>query len=53
MNVEGVHHIAMICSDYEISKHFYTEVLGFKIKEETYKLDLQVPGGIQIATSKA
>ncbi|MDF0728257.1 VOC family protein [Cytobacillus sp. S13-E01] len=55
MNIEGVHHIAIICSDYETSKHFYTEILGFKIIEETYraernsyKLDLQVPGGIQI-----
>ncbi|MDF0728250.1 VOC family protein [Cytobacillus sp. S13-E01] len=55
MNIEGIHHIAIICSNYETSKHFYTEILGFKIIQETYraernsyKLDLQVPGGIQI-----
>ncbi len=55
MNIEGIHHIAIICSDYKTSKHFYTKVLGFKIIEESYraernsyKLDLQVPGGIQI-----
>jgi glyoxylase I family protein len=54
MNIAGIHHVAIICSNYETSKHFYTEVLGFKIIEETYraernsyKLDLQVPGGIQ------
>ncbi|QOR66908.1 VOC family protein [Cytobacillus suaedae] len=55
MNIQGIHHIAIICSEYTKSKHFYTEVLGFNIIEETYraernsyKLDLRVPGGIQI-----
>ena len=44
-------HIAIICSDYATSKHFYTEVLGFKvIREEfraerrSYKLDLALEG---------
>ncbi|WP_442267461.1 SMU1112c/YaeR family gloxylase I-like metalloprotein [Tenacibaculum sp. ZS6-P6] len=47
MKIERLHHIAIICSDYEVSKHFYTEVLGFTIQQEiyreerkSYKLDL-------------
>ncbi len=46
-----VHHIAIICSDYERSKKFYTEILGFTIQAETYraardswKLDLALNG---------
>ncbi len=51
----GTHHIALICSDYERSKNFYTEILGFVIVAETfreernsYKLDIAIPGGVQI-----
>jgi len=51
MKIEQVHHIAIICSDYERSKRFYTEVLGFTIKQEvyraerqSYKLDLELNG---------
>ncbi|NET47494.1 MAG: VOC family protein [Merismopedia sp. SIO2A8] len=47
--VSGIHHVAIICSDYERSKRFYTEILGLPIIRETfrearqsYKLDLQV-----------
>lgn len=50
-----IHHVAVICSDYERSKRFYTEVLPLKVIRETYreerrshKLDLEVPGGAQI-----
>ncbi|MFK7923835.1 MAG: VOC family protein [Bacteroidia bacterium] len=46
-----VHHIAIICSDYAQSKHFYTEILGLKIirevyreKRQSYKLDLALNG---------
>lgn len=49
--LKKIHHIAIICSDYEKSKHFYTEVLGFEIKQEvyreerqSYKLDLSLNG---------
>lgn len=35
--IQTVHHIAIICSDYKKSKHFYTEVLGFDIIDETYR----------------
>src|ERR1700748_3567772 len=50
-SLNRVHHIAIICSDYEKSKHFYTEILGLKIVREvyreqrkSYKLDLEVSG---------
>lgn len=53
--INSVHHIAIICSDYEKSKHFYSEILGFKIVHEayraerkSYKLDLQVDDYTQI-----
>lgn len=46
-----IHHIAIICSDYEASKLFYTQVLGLDIINETYreerashKLDLGLNG---------
>lgn len=55
MQIADVHHIAIICSNYERSKQFYTEVLGFEIIRETYraarqsyKLDLQVSPSTQI-----
>lgn len=37
--LKGLHHIAIICSDYQKSKHFYTEVLGFQIQQEVYRKD--------------
>jgi glyoxylase I family protein len=51
MNIplQAIHHIAIICSDYETSKRFYTEVLGLSIIREvyresrqSYKLDLAI-----------
>ena len=49
LNIVSIHHVAIICSDYSRSKHFYTEILGFEIISETYraerdsyKLDLRV-----------
>lgn len=35
--LQGIHHIAIICSDYHKSKKFYTEVLGLTIIRETYR----------------
>lgn len=32
-----IHHIAIICSDYARSRHFYTEVLGFTVLAEAYR----------------
>ena len=50
-----IHHAAIICSDYPVSKHFYIEVLGLKVVAEnfrpdrqSYKLDLALPDGGQI-----
>lgn len=55
LKLNRVHHIAIICSDYQTSKHFYSEVLGLKIVREvfraernSYKLDLEVAGQYQI-----
>lgn len=49
MNLKKVHHIAIIGSDYEKSKHFYVDLLGFSIIRENYrperddyKIDLQL-----------
>lgn len=49
LDITGIHHIAIICSDYQKSKQFYVDILGFLVIEETfrsarnsYKLDLQV-----------
>lgn len=35
--LKGVHHIAIICSDYIRSREFYTNVLGFTIIREVYR----------------
>ncbi|MES2378796.1 MAG: VOC family protein [Bacteroidota bacterium] len=55
LKINRVHHIAIICSDYERSKHFYTQILGFRILQEnyraerkSYKLDLEVGNLYQI-----
>lgn len=32
-----IHHIAIIGSDYEKSKHFYVDLLGFEIIRENYR----------------
>ncbi|MDF0534589.1 VOC family protein [Shewanella sp. A32] len=51
----GIHHIAVICHDYQRSKHFYCEILGLDVIAEHYrqarnswKLDLQLPDGSQL-----
>jgi glyoxylase I family protein len=37
LSLKNIHHIAIICSDYAVSKHFYTQILGFKIVREVYR----------------
>lgn len=37
MKLNRIHHIAVICSDYEKSKLFYTEVLGLNVESEHYR----------------
>ena len=51
IKLNKVHHIAIICSDYAVSKRFYIQVLGLEIVKETfrkernsYKLDLALNG---------
>jgi glyoxylase I family protein len=39
VTLNGVHHIAAICLDYDRSKHFYTRVLGLTIIRETYRAE--------------
>ena len=39
VQLQSVHHIAIICSNYEVSKMFYTEVLGCTIVKETYRAE--------------
>lgn len=41
LRINRIHHIAIICSDYETSKHFYTEVLGFTRIAEHYREERQ------------
>jgi len=55
LRLNAIHHVAVICSNYEVSKKFYTEILGLTIVEETYrearqsyKLDLAVNDRYQI-----
>ena len=55
MNLQRIHHVAIIASDYERSKRFYTQVLGLRMVGEAYrdardswKLDLALPDGTQI-----
>ena len=55
MHLRRVHHVAVICSNYAVSRRFYTEVLGLRVVAEQYraarrshKLDLALPDGTQI-----
>lgn len=37
MKLDEIHHIAIIGSDYEKTKHFYIDVLGFEVIAENYR----------------
>jgi len=50
-----IHHAAIICSDYDRSKRFYTQVLGLPViaehwraQRKSWKLDLALPDGAQV-----
>ncbi len=54
-SLKAIHHAAIICSDYERSKAFYSETLGlriiaenFRTEQQSWKLDLALPDGSQI-----
>lgn len=51
----SIHHVAIICSDYDKSKQFYTSIIGLTVIAEnyrearkSYKLDLKLPNGDQL-----
>ncbi len=53
--IAGIHHVALICSDYARARHFYTDILALPVIAETWraerqswKLDLGLPDGSQI-----
>jgi glyoxylase I family protein len=55
MKLNRIHHLAVICSDYLVSKDFYVNKLGLAVVQEvyrqerqSYKLDLAVNGLYQI-----
>ncbi|MGZ3918916.1 MAG: SMU1112c/YaeR family gloxylase I-like metalloprotein [Bacteroidia bacterium] len=37
LKLKKIHHIAIICSDYQKSKQFYSDILGLKILREVYR----------------
>ena len=39
MNLNKIHHVAIIVSDYEKSKYFYVNKLGFNVIRENYRPD--------------
>jgi glyoxylase I family protein len=55
LKIARVHHVAIICSNYDKSRRFYSEILGLSVVSEThradrgsYKIDLALPDGSQI-----
>lgn len=55
LHLRYIHHVAIICADYERSKAFYVNILGLRVlaehfreQRESYKLDLALPDGRQI-----
>ncbi len=52
---KSIHHVAIICSDYPKSKHFYSSILqleiiaeNYRVERDSFKLDLKLPDGGQI-----
>lgn len=39
MKLDTIHHIAIIGSDYEKSKKFYVDILGFEVIRENYRAE--------------
>jgi len=53
--LRGLHHVALIGSDYAATRRFYVDVLGLPVVAETYrterdswKLDLALPDGARL-----
>lgn len=52
LELARLHHVALICSDYAVSKAFYVDLLGLRVlaehyraERQSYKLDLALPDG--------
>jgi glyoxylase I family protein len=41
LQLHNIHHIALICSNYQKSKHFYTSILGLEVIQEIYRAERQ------------
>ena len=39
MELQAIHHVAVIVSDYRKSRHFYVDLLGFEVIRENYRED--------------
>jgi glyoxylase I family protein len=55
INIKGINHIAIICSNYKLAKEFYVDVLGltvlsenFQKERDSYKIDLGINGVYQL-----
>jgi len=55
MSLSAVHHVAILVSDYAVSRHFYVDLLGFAVLRENrrpargdWKLDLDAGGGVEL-----
>jgi glyoxylase I family protein len=53
--LQSIHHVALIASDYAVSRRFYTDILGLTVLSEhwrearnSWKLDLALPDGGQL-----
>ena len=53
--LKAIHHVAIICNNYEKSKDFYVGILGltvisenYRAERDSYKLDLALPDGGQV-----
>ena len=59
MDLRRVHHVAIIGSDYERSRHFYVDLLGFEVIRENHreaqqdwKIDLRLHDDTEIKGDK-
>ena len=41
LNLQHIHHVAIIGSNYERSRHFYVDILGFAVIRENYREEQQ------------
>ncbi|WP_210490024.1 SMU1112c/YaeR family gloxylase I-like metalloprotein [Rufibacter aurantiacus] len=39
IQLKSIHHIAVICTDYPVSRRFYTQVLGLTLQQEIYRAE--------------